>query len=116
MNRLPNILIIAGRTLSILMAGFMSLFSLDCFDGKSDFWYQLSGFLLSNIPSLILILLFILSFKKVFLSSIMFFITFISLTIFFKTYNRIDIFLLISFPVLVISIFVFWGNYLKYRN
>lgn len=51
------------RILSILFILFLALFSLDIFDLKLGFWQTIVGLFMHNIPSLILLIVLIISWK-----------------------------------------------------
>ena len=51
------------RSLSILFVLFLALFSLDVFEVKLGFWQTILGLLVHNIPSLILLIVLLISWK-----------------------------------------------------
>jgi hypothetical protein len=51
------------RILAIMFILFLSLFSLDIFDGNYGFWGTILGLFMHNIPSLILLIILIISWK-----------------------------------------------------
>lgn len=53
----------APRILSILFIALLFAFSLDVFSPESGFWEQMLGFFIHNIPSLILLIFLIISWK-----------------------------------------------------
>ncbi len=53
----------APRILGIIMIFFLALFSLDVFGMSDDPWKVAQGFLIHNIPSFILILLLVISWR-----------------------------------------------------
>jgi hypothetical protein len=53
----------APRILSIIFILFLSLFSLDVFDGNYGFWGTVLGLIIHNIPSFILLGVLIISWK-----------------------------------------------------
>lgn len=62
--RIKSIIYWAPRVLTILLAAFLMIFSLDVFDGQKNFWQTALGLLIHNIPSIVLILVLILAWKK----------------------------------------------------
>lgn len=54
----------APRIACILFAAFLSLFSLDVFDQHAGFWETAGGFLVHNIPTVVIIIILLLSWKK----------------------------------------------------
>ncbi|MFH1053030.1 MAG: hypothetical protein V1740_01305 [Candidatus Woesearchaeota archaeon] len=51
------------RILSIIFILFLALFSLDIFDGNYGFWGTIVGLFMHNIPSMILLIVLIVSWK-----------------------------------------------------
>ncbi|MDD5192368.1 MAG: hypothetical protein PHH54_03720 [Candidatus Nanoarchaeia archaeon] len=51
------------RILSIIFILFLALFSLDIFDGNYGFWGTILGLFMHNIPSIILLIVLIISWK-----------------------------------------------------
>ncbi|MBS3099731.1 hypothetical protein J4463_00770 [Candidatus Pacearchaeota archaeon] len=51
------------RILAILFILFLALFSLDVFDGNYGFWETFLGLFMHNLPSLILLIILIISWK-----------------------------------------------------
>ncbi len=82
---------------------FLSIFA---FDSKSAI-----EFLIHMIPSLILLIIFIFSWKNSKIAAILFALIGIITVAFFKTYTDIFVFLMVSMPPILISI-LFWilGN------
>lgn len=54
----------APRALGIGMIFFLALFSFDVFDMEGTLWEKIGGFLIHNIPSFILILLLVISWRR----------------------------------------------------
>lgn len=64
MEKIPNKFIYwAPRILSIIFILFLSLFSLDIFDGNYGFWGTVVGLFMHNIPSLALLVVLLISWK-----------------------------------------------------
>jgi hypothetical protein len=60
------------RLLSILFILFLALFSLDVFDGGYGFWGTMLALLIHNLPSIILVIILWLSWKKEIIGGIVF--------------------------------------------
>ena len=60
------------RILSILFILFLALFSLDVFDLKLGFWPTILGLIIHNIPSLILLVVLVISWKHEIVGGIVF--------------------------------------------
>jgi hypothetical protein len=85
------------RILSILFILFLSLFSLDVFGEGSNFWKTAADFLIHNIPTFILIVILILSWKRPWIGGL----CFIALGVFYLlwlTNNK-------QYPIIYLPIF-----------
>lgn len=60
------------RILAILFILFLALFSLDIFDGNYGFWGTVLGLFMHNIPSLILLIVLLISWKHEIVGGIVF--------------------------------------------
>lgn len=60
------------RILAILLILFLSLFSLDIFDGNYGFWGTIVGLFMHNIPSLVLLIVLLISWKYEIVGGIVF--------------------------------------------
>lgn len=96
-----NILFWSPRIIIIILICIVVLFSLDVFEMEGSFSEKIGGFLMHNIPAILLGLLLIFSWKKEKAGGIAFIILGTIFTVFFKTYEAIGIFLLISLPPIV---------------
>ena len=98
------------RIVVMLIIVFLSMFSADLFDERLGFWQLMLGLLMHNIPSIILLLILILTWKKPLLAGLLIIAIGIIMTIYFRHYTRWDIFFVIEFPVLLVG-----GSYLVYE-
>lgn len=62
--RLAKIIRWAPRVASIMIIFFLTLFSLDVFDGSASWLEMLGGFIMHSLPSIVLILLLIFAWKR----------------------------------------------------
>lgn len=111
-----NRLLWIPRVLAIIFILFISLFALDAFSGKVPFAKQLVAFLIHLIPSYILVIILIISWKKPLIGGIVFiFLGIVALTFiitqFFivaPAYSRTNLififFLILSLPLLVVGV------------
>jgi len=60
------------RILIILFALFLAIFSLDIFEGNYGFWGTIGGLFIHNLPSLILLISLIISWKRDLIGAIIF--------------------------------------------
>ena len=86
------------RVLTIIYIIFISMFSLDVFQSGKSIWIILGGFVVHNFPSIILLLIFILTWNRPLIIGIFYTVISIIFTFFFKTYHEIYVFLFISLP------------------
>jgi len=92
----------------------MFLFSLDVFGTEGTILQKMGGLLIHNIPAIVLILLLIFSWKEEKKGGYLFIVLGLFFTFFFKTYQRIDTFLLISFPMILIGLLFILNKKNKY--
>ncbi|MDD2215266.1 MAG: hypothetical protein PHE41_01640 [Eubacteriales bacterium] len=104
------------RILAIIFILFITLFSLDVFSMEGSIFLKIGAFLIHSIPSLVLAIILIISWKRPRLGGFIFIIIGIAFTIFFKTYYRLDIFLLISFPPMLVGILFFIADFLQRKR
>ncbi|MHB8830991.1 MAG: DUF7670 domain-containing protein [Patescibacteria group bacterium] len=64
----------APRILSILFILFLAMFSLDIFEGNYGFWGTILGLFMHNIPSLVLLLVLIIAWKRELVGATVFFL------------------------------------------
>lgn len=91
------------RVIAILFIIFLTIFSFDVFSMEGTVLQKTEGFLIHNIPVFILIILLAFSWKNEKIGGTLFIMAAIFFTFFFHTYQRMDTFLLISFPLLLIG-------------
>jgi hypothetical protein len=89
------------RILAILAILFMIMFSLDSFGGNDPLGRQLLGFLMHNIPALVLIIALVIAWKYEILGGVIFILLFIALGIFFKSFSGNSGSLMIITPFLL---------------
>lgn len=94
--------LVLGLTLGV----FLSLFAFDSFP-KHGTWNEIEGFLIEMSPALIVILTSIIGFRKPKNGLVIFLVITIAFTFYFHTYRHLQNFMVISFPPLVISLFLF---------
>ncbi len=63
MKKINKFIYWTPRILSIIFILFLALFSLDIFDMKLDFWGTILGLFMHNIPSFLLLVILIISWK-----------------------------------------------------
>jgi hypothetical protein len=89
------------RVLAIVSIVFLTLFGLDEFSGDAPFLEELGGFIIHSIPSIILVLILLVSWKKPLIGGSLFILFSIVSTLFFRTYRFPSTFLLLTFPFLL---------------
>lgn len=92
------------RILAILYIDFISLFALDVFSGGYGIWGTILALFMHLIPSFVLIACLILAWGKPTIGGAIFLALGIIFIFSFKTYHRLDVFLVIGLPLLIIGI------------
>lgn len=89
------------RVLIIAFTAFISLFSFDAFSGNDPILDKLAGFLIHMLPSLVMILFLVLTWKRPAAAGVIFILLGVVFTFFFNTYEQAASFFTISLiPVL----------------
>jgi hypothetical protein len=103
------------RALMILLVLFMGMFSLDVFETKAPFLQLMEGFLIHNIPALVLLLVLFLLWKRPFMGGIVFcFLTLVFsvlISIYFPKFLLTDL-LFFALPMLICAGLFFLAHYL----
>jgi len=101
------------RVLAIIFIGFLSLFALDVFSGEATLFQKLLGFLMHLIPSFILIIVLMISWRKPIIGGIMFMVLGGAFSVHFRIYpSELLTFLIIPFSLIAIGIlFVVFGRF-----
>lgn len=97
--------------LSIIYIIFIALLSFDVFRIDASISQKIGGFIIENIPTILILLALYLALKKPMAGGAMFIVMSIIFTLFFKTYQRWDAFVLVSAPLIIIG-----GLFLLNRN
>jgi hypothetical protein len=96
------------RILMILAILFMVMFSFDVFEGENTFGEKLVGFLMHNIPALILTAILILAWKKELWGGFLIIIASLAFMIWFHSFTTNKASLIIMAPFLLAGIlFIF---------
>lgn len=99
------------RAIVILFILFFLVFSFDVFSEEGTAMEKAGGFLMHNIPTLILILALVFAQKDEKKAGYIFILLGLLFAFYFRAYERIDTFLMISFPaILAGALFVWSGN------
>ena len=109
--RLAKVIHWAPRIAAILIIFFLSLFSLDVFEMEASPLELLGGFLIHNIPSIVMIVLLVFAWKQPVVGFVAFITVAILLTILFvRSIDSIPNMLLFTFPILLIA-FLFYADW-----
>jgi hypothetical protein len=109
--RLAKIIHWAPRIAAILIILFISLFSLDVFEMEASPLELLGGFLIHNIPSIIMIVLLIFAWKRPVVGFVAFLVAAALFTIFFvRSIYALPNLLLFVFPILLVA-FLFYADW-----
>ena len=102
------------RVLIIAVSLFMALFSADVFEMKASFWQKMLGLFIHNIPTLILLLILVFTWKHPLWSGWIFLMAGVVFIVLIYLYKRQFIavdYLFIAFPILVCSDLYFLVHY-----
>ncbi len=93
-----------ARLLSLLYAVFISIFSLDVFDEHLSFWKTVLALFIHLIPTFIILFIFLLSWKKEWLSGILCLL--LAIVYFYFSWGKFkwDVYCLIAGPLIMIGI------------
>ena len=92
------------RFLAIISLLFMTVFSFDVFGGEESFGLKMLGFLVHNIPVLILVAVLIIAWKWEMAGGFLFILASISGTVFFHSFSGNPGSLIVIAPFLIIGI------------
>lgn len=124
MSKVNKYLFWGPRILGIIVILFLSLFSLDVFDGNSGFWGIIGALFMHNLPSLILLVVLIISWNYEIVGAVVFIFagclyTFIVLTSIALTFPHPYYMLFwpvpIAGPAIIVGI-LFWINWIKKKK
>ncbi len=110
-NTYKKIIYWSPRVLCILFAVFISLFALDVFEEGQGFWKTLGALFMHLIPTFLLILLLIVSWKREWIGAVALALLAILYIIIAWGKFPISVYLFISGPLLIISV-LFLFNWL----
>jgi hypothetical protein len=101
------------RALIILLALFMAMFSLDIFETKAGFWQTALGLLMHNIPTLIVLLILLLTWNRPLIGSIVFVVAAVVFSIlifiYFRKYVVFDL-LAFALPMLIAALLFYFSH------
>ena len=103
------------RIITILAILFMMMFSFDVFGGNEPLSKKLLGFLMHNIPVLILIVVLVVAWKWEIVGGVLFIVAFIAASIFFRSFRGNPGSLVVIIPFLITGI-LFIVHRLLYRK
>lgn len=104
------------RILAILTGLFIMLFSFDSFGGDNPFGKELLGFLMHNIPVLLLIIILVIAWKYEIIGGALLILMFFALGIFFKSFSGNPASLIIISPILIAGVLFILHEVLTSRH
>jgi len=104
------------RILTIMTILFMMMFSLDSFEGDDSIWRKLIGFLIHNIPVLILGGVLLIAWKHELIGGILLIIASIAGSLFFKAFSGNSGALIIMAPFFLTGVLFILNHYLFGRE
>jgi hypothetical protein len=104
------------RILTILAIIFMLMFSFDSFGGDEPLSKKILGFLVHNIPVLILIVVLIVAWKNELVGGLIFIAAFIAGTIFYRSFTGNPGSLVVILPFLITGILFILYHHLNRKR
>ena len=98
------------RAIVILFILFFMVFSFDVFGETGTAMEKAGGLVMHNIPTIILVLALVFAWKNEKKGGYIFILLGLIFAFYFKTYERIDTFLMISFPAILAGALFIWGG------
>lgn len=92
------------RSLAIFSLMFMLIFSFDVFDGPETVWNKLLGFVVSNIPVIILIAVLIIAWKWEVAGGVLYIVASVAAMIYFNAFKGNPWSLVVILPFLITGI------------
>ncbi len=111
-----NWLIWIPRVMVMLLAAFMLLFSFDVFEGDESLGMKLLGFLMHSIPSILLVICLLVSWKHPLAGGIILLVITAAMAYFFKTYRGWETLVFFSAFPLVAAILYFVAHFISNRR
>jgi hypothetical protein len=104
------------RIMMLVFALFLVVFSFDVFGGNQIFLYKLEGFLIHTIPTIVLLMILWLTWKRPMWGGLLFILVSLLFTLFFHTYRQWTSFLIITGGPLLIGILFILVHYMKVKE
>jgi hypothetical protein len=111
-----RILYWSPRILTILAILFMLMFSFDVFEGNESAGRKLLGFLMHNIPVLILSAILFISWKWEFIGGILLIAAFVAASVFFKSFTGNPWSLIVLAPFIITGALFLLHHFLYGRH
>jgi uncharacterized membrane protein len=102
----------SALVLGLVLSGFFLLMPMDSFP-RSFESNEILGFLIHITPGLLLIIASLIAFKRPWAGVIIFTILTVLVTFFYHTYRNIQLFIIISLPLLIITILLYTSTQKK---
>ena len=103
------------RILNIIALLFMLMFSFDAFDGNDTMWHKILGFLIHNIPVIILAALLILAWYREMIGGVLIFAVALAACFYFRSFTTNPYSLLILAPFMLTGV-LFVIHHLMYEK
>lgn len=104
------------RTIAIIFILFIAMFSLDVFEMGGSIFAKLIGFIIHSLPSIFMAIILAIFWNKPYKCGWVFLILGVLFTLGFRTFRAFDIFLLISFPPLLVGALFIVADKLKKKG
>jgi len=104
------------RILTLIAILFMLMFSFDVFEGNDPAGRKLLGFLVSNIPVMLLAIILIVAWKRELIGGILLIAAFIAASIFFHSFTGNPASLIVIIPFLITGLLFILHSWLYPAN
>lgn len=101
------------RVLMILFGAFMLLMSFDSFDGNASIWQKLLGFLIHNLPLIVLMLIVWQTWHRPFLAGVFLLVLSATFTYFFRNRDNVLALLVVGGTPVLAGILFIVAHYLR---
>lgn len=108
-------LILLPRTIGLIYLLFLMLFSFDVFEGTGVTGNEILAFLIHSLPSITLLVILILTWRRPFWGGILFLAFAAAITLLLQTYADTDRLTLITMPPILTSV-LFFAAYQRTRR
>ncbi len=101
-----SMLVWTPRVLGILFVLFISLFSLDVLEMEGGFWELMAGFVIHNLPAIVLIIALILAWRREWIGAVGYFAVGLWFLVLTGSRDRLFVGVFVVIPTLIATFFL----------